>query len=128
VHSLAHVHLVHTHRCGRDELLIAQILAVIALLISVAGWLLSWIAGLIAVIILLCACCCDFDPVIFTIAGICGIIASVGEFLVAAEVVDFTTNDSIDVSQDTLFIMAIVAGLLWVFAAVVCLQYGRDIC
>lgn len=118
----------YRNRCGRDELLIAQILAVIALLISVAGWWLAWVAGLIAVIILLLECCCDMPPALFTVAGICGIIASIGEFLVAASVVDFTTNGSVNISQDNLMIMAIVAGLLWIFAAVVALQYGRDLC
>ena len=100
----------------------------IALLISVAGWWLAWVAGVIAVIILLLDCCLDMPPALFTIAGICGIIASIGEFLVAASVVDFTTAGSINISQDTLMIMAIVAGLFWVFAAVVALQYGRDLC
>jgi len=101
---------------------------VIALIISVAGWWLAWVAGLIATIILLLACCCDFDSCLFTIAGICGIIAAIGEFLVAASVVDFSTRDSIGVSADNMMIMAIIAGLLWVFAAVVALQYGRDLC
>jgi hypothetical protein len=113
--------------CGRDELLIAQIFAVIALLISVAGWWLAWVAGLVATIILLLACCCDFDYSLFTVAGICGIIASIGEFLVAASVVDFSSS-GMDISPDNMMIMAIIAGLLWVFVAVVALQYGRDIC
>ena len=116
------------NRCGRDELLIAQILAVIALLISVAGWWLAWIAGLVAVILLLLACCLDMPPALFTTAGICGIIAAVGEFLVAASVVDFSAGDRVNISEDNMMIMAIVAGLLWVFAGVVALQYGRDIC
>lgn len=114
--------------CGRDELLWAQILAVIALLISVAGWWLAWAAGLVAVIILILDCCCNMPSGLFTVAGVCAMIAAIGEFLVAAKVVDFTTQDRIDISVDNMMIMAIIAGLLWVFASVVALQYGRDLC
>lgn len=109
-------------------MLVAQILAVIALLISVAGWWLAWVAGLAAVVILLLDCCCNMSPALYTVAGVCGIIAAIAEFLVAAKAVDFTAGRPIDLSEDNMMLMSIVAGLFWIFAAVVALQYGRSVC
>jgi len=102
---------------------------VFAFLISVAGWWLAWIAGLLATIILLLACCIDMPRGMFMAAAICGFIAAIGEFLVAAGVVDYTIlqNDSlnIDIGNSSLMIMAIIAGVLWVVAAGVAYDYGR---
>jgi hypothetical protein len=119
--------LSYTERysCGRDDLIWAQILAVIALIISVAGWWLAWAAGVVAVVILLLDCCCVLDHVFFLIAGIAAMIAAIGEFLVAAAVVEF---GHAEIHADNQVIMAIIAGVFWVFAAVVAMSYGRGFC
>jgi len=101
---------------------------VFAFLISVAGWWLAWIAGLLATIILLLACCIDMPRGMFLAAAICGFIAAIGEFLVAAGVVDYTTilqYDSLNINNSSLMIMAIIAGVLWVIATGVAYDYGR---
>ena len=104
----------------------AQVLAIIAFLISVAGWYVAWLAGLLALIILLLECCCDISRGMFMAAAVLGFVAAIGEFLVAAGVVDFTlTTGHLAISTDGLFIMAIVAGVLWLIAASVAYQYGR---
>jgi len=104
----------------------AQILSVIAFLISVAGWYLSWVAGLLAMIILLLACCIDMPRGMFMAAAILGFIAAIGEILVAAGVVDFSLDSgTLGISNDGLLIMAIVAAVMWIFASSVAYQYGR---
>ena len=104
----------------------AQILAIVAFLISVAGWYLAWLAGLIALIILLLECFCDLSRSMFMVAGIFGFIAAIGEFLVAAGVVEFgPASQNMSITSDGLFVMAIIAGILWLIAASVALQYGR---
>lgn len=59
-------------------------------------------------------------------AAIFGFIAAIGEFLVAAGVVDYSWDTgSLGISNQGLLIMAIISGVLWVFAGAVAYQYGR---
>ena len=95
-------------------------------MISVAGWYLAWLAGLVAIIILLLECCCDLSRGMFLVAAIFGLIAAIGEFLVAAGVVDFgPASQNLSIGGDGLFAMALIAGILWLLAASVAYQYGR---
>ena len=114
---------MHRSCMGRDDFLWAQILAVIAFILSGAGWYLSWAAGLICVVILLLECCCDLPYELFTVAGVCAIIAAIAQFLAAAGFVQFGQT-GLDIHADHLLIIAVIAGLLWVFAAGVALRVG----
>ena len=105
----------------------AQICAVIAFIISVAGWWLAWVAGLIAVIILLLECCVNVHRNGFFVAAICAVIAAVSQFLVAAGVVNYTflaCDSGCALSTSSGLIMAIIAGILWVIVAMTCHDYG----
>jgi len=117
---------MQTNRSG-DRLLAAQLCAVIAFIISMAGWWLSWVAGLLAMIILLLACCIDMHRNLFGAAAVFAIIAAVGEFLVAAGVVEYSVfaceNDCL-ISIDNALILSIVAGVLWCIVAMTANDYG----
>lgn len=122
------VYYIH-YSCFQNELLWAQILSVIALFISVAGWWLAWAAGLAAVIILLLDCCVNMKRVMFTVAGVCAFIAAVGEVLVATSMVDFGGRGFLGLSSNNMMIMAIVATVFWVIAGLVALKYGgKSLC
>ena len=116
---------------GRDDILWAQIFAVIAFILSIAeGWYVAWAAGLICVVILVivgCCCCGDLPYELATIAGVCAIIAAVGEFLAAGGLVEFNNEiptgllGVVDntIHPDHLVVVAVIAGILWFLAGVV---------
>ena len=95
----------------------------IAFILSIAGWYLAWAAGLVCVVVLLVECCCDLPFELHTVAGVCAIIAAIGEFLAAAGLVEFT-DAGLDIHRDHMIVIAVIAGLCWIFAAGVLLRTG----
>lgn len=78
-------------------------------------------------VILLLACCIDLHQNLFGAAAVFALIAAVGEFLVAAGVVEysiFSCDGDCLISTDTALILSIVAGVLWCIAAMTANDYG----
>lgn len=119
------------HSCN-NHLLGAQVLACIAFFISLAGWWLAWISGLVALIILLLGCCITFDKNVWLVVGILSIIAAVGELLVAIRVVDNNMycggNNSADcfIGDAGTIILSIVALIMWTLVALVTINQFRS--
>ena len=114
-----------------NHLLGAQVLAVIAFFISLAGWWLAWISGLVALIILLLGCCITFDKNVWLVVGILSAIAAVGEFLVTIRVVDdnlYCGGNSADcvISETGTIILSVVALILWALVSLVTINQFRS--
>ena len=91
-----------------------------AFLLSLAGWWLAWIAGLIVVIVWVLAVCCDLPDVVMKSALIGAVVALIGEVLVAISVFDASAVITFsEFSSSTLTIISIVGCVLWAVAAVI---------
>ncbi|CAJ1936635.1 unnamed protein product [Cylindrotheca closterium] len=111
-----------------NNLLCAQILSVIAFILSLAGWWLAWVAGLIATIILWIACCCGLPRLVWVAVSVMAVIAAIGEILALAGVVGgdriYCGNDSCGGPVGTI-IIAVVALVSWVVVASVAWRQGE---
>jgi hypothetical protein len=87
--SIFCIHFPPTPICSNNnQLLLAQIISVVALILSLAGWFLAWIAGIIAVIILWLACCMPLPRMAWVAVAVLSAIAALGELLVLIGVVE----------------------------------------
>ena len=109
----------------------AQILAIIALFISLAGWWLAWICGLVATIILLVACCVTFPKNVWLAVAILSAIAAVGEFLVTIRVVDNNIycrggSGGCHIGKDGLLVVSIIALIMWIIISAITFRLFRS--
>ena len=104
----------------------------IAFFISLAGWWLAWIAGVIALIILMIACCVTFDKNIWLVVGISSAIAAFGELLVAVTLVDSNmycsgnANGDCAISQAGSIILSIIALVMWAIVSFITINQFRN--
>lgn len=114
-----------------DSLLFAQVMALAAFFIGLSGWYISFVAGSVCLGILILACCVRFDRDIFGVAGICALIAALGNFLVAARATDLSVmcrEERCGFTDEHLAILAAVGGILWVVVAFFCFDMDRGSC
>jgi len=102
---------------SKDAILPA-VLAIFAFVLSLAGWWLAWIAGLIAMALWVLAMCCDLPVAAMKAALVAAVIAFVGEVLVAIRVFDATISFT-ELSTTNLTIVSIVACVLWAVVSVI---------
>jgi hypothetical protein len=93
----------------------AVALAIIGFILSF-GSLLTIIAGLVALIIVLCASCCPVHKVALYVAAVAAVIAAVGSFILAAHPVCGTYFATINCNARRFRILKIIGGLLWLIA------------
>lgn len=105
-------------RCSNKQLLVAQILSVVAFLLSLAGWWLAWISGLIAMIALLVACCVAYPRCLWIVIALLALIAAVSELLVLIGVVSqdkaiYCGGGSCAMGKAGTVIISVVALISW---------------
>ena len=113
MHSVFYVH--------SNDAVVPALIAVIAFILSLAGWWIAWISGLVAMIICLVQVCADLPGMFDLTTAILACIAAVGDFLVAIRLVDGTAvcaGDNCFLNSLGVTIVAIVAVLLWLVVAV----------
>ncbi|CAJ1936637.1 unnamed protein product [Cylindrotheca closterium] len=112
-----------------NGLLCAQILSVVAFILSLAGWWLAWVSGLIATIILWVACCCGLPRLVWITVSVMAVIAAFGEILAVAGVVGgarfYCGNDTCGGPVGTI-IIAVVALVSWLIVASVAWHQDED--
>ena len=110
----------HNPNENSNDAILPAIVSVLAFLLSLAGWWLAWIAGLIAAIVWVLAVCCDLPDVVMKSALIGAIVALICEVLVAISVFDAGAVVTFsEFSSSTLTIISIVACVLWAVVAVI---------
>lgn len=113
-----------------NSLIGAQILSLVAFLLSLAGWWLAWISGLIVVIALWIACCVGYPRVMWVVLAVLSAIAAVGELLVLIGVVDnnfdaYCGNGNCSMGDTAYIIIGIVSLISWLVVASVAYQQGE---
>ena len=104
-------------RFSNRHLLGAQILSLVAFFLSLAGWWLAWVSGLIVVIALWVACCIPYPRVLWIIIAILSAIAAIGEILVVAGAVDenlYCGGDKCSINKAGAIVMSVIAILSWI--------------
>ena len=104
----------------------AQIVSIVALVLSLAGWFLAWIAGIIAVIILWLACCMNLPRMAWIAATVLSAISAIGELLVLIGVVEgsvYCGGDGCGGRVGTI-IIGIIALIFWLFVGLVSWRQG----
>jgi hypothetical protein len=105
---------------NKKHLLLAQLLSVVALVLSsLAGWHLAWICGIIVVILLFVACCTTLPRVVWIVVTILSVIAAVGELLVLIGVVQGSVycGDEGCGGRVGTIVIGIIALLSWLIVA-----------
>ena len=111
---------------NNNQLLFAQVLSIVALLLSLAGWFLAWISGIIAVVILFLACCINMPRPAWIAVTVLGVIAAVGELLVLVGVVEgsvYCGGEGCGGRVGTI-IIGIIALLSWLIVAMISWRQG----
>lgn len=106
----------------------AQVLSVLGFLISIAGWWITWIAGLACMILLLCAACCRVAKAPLLISAVLGVVVAIGQIFVVVNAADFLIMCMNDAHSDTnvdkyckesfIRTLGIVGILLWTFVVI----------
>lgn len=113
------------HTNHSNDAIVPALLSVFAFILSLAGWWLAWVAGLITMAIWVLAMCCDLPEMIMKSTLVFGIIAFVGELLVALRVFDVSIvcDNCSFLNTTNIMIVSIVATVLW--GIVVFLSYRK---
>ena len=117
---------LYHYRHRSQELLVAQVLSVVAFILSLAGWWLAWIAGLIAMIALMIACCAQYPRVVWIIISLLAITAAVGELLVLIGVVGqhMSYCGGGRCGTPAVIVIGVLALLSWLGVGVISLRQG----
>ena len=124
-HDLCSQYHIFSWVLHSDNAILPAILSALAFLLSLAGWWVTWLAGLITMIIWVIALCVDLPHQVMQSACVFAIIAFVGELLVALRIFDqasIVCTDEWCSSLDTttnLVIVAIIATVLWAIVALI---------
>lgn len=114
---------------SNHHLLAAQIIATIAFFISLAGWWLAWLSGLVALVILLIGCCATFHKNVWLAVGILSAIAALGDLLVAVRVVDenvyCSRSANCHINEAGSIVLSIIALLLWLVVSFITINQFR---
>ena len=111
-------------RSGGSErnLIGAQIISVLAFVLSLAGWWLAWISGLIVMIALWIACCVSYPRIMWMILAALSCIAAVGELLVLIGVV--SSNFDTNIGNAGYIVIGIIAMISWLGVGYVAFNQG----